>query len=312
MTDRRKAASEFDVLGDVLETLRFRGTMFFRSELAAPWGMSFAQTDVPRFHIAMKGAFFVGVEEGDATRVQEMDVVILPSGHTHWLADRPGRTLVRSEHAGEACELGEPLFQQGEITNRLMCGLVNFDQESNHPIFDALPQVLHFPTLEPDTAAWVTVVSIDAELARSEGRSGPIIDRLAEVLFLQLLVRYSKEQDGIGGSFLAALGDRRIHQALALIHKNPSNDWSLSSLGDSIGMSRATLVRHFQEVVGVAPMTYITNWRITKAYSLVKYTNAPLEAVAESVGFASARTLNKAFQRQYGCTPHQLRRKLSQ
>ena len=30
-----KETVEFDVLGDVLETLRFRGSIFFRSELAA-------------------------------------------------------------------------------------------------------------------------------------------------------------------------------------------------------------------------------------------------------------------------------------
>jgi transcriptional regulator GlxA family with amidase domain len=56
-------------------------------------------------------------------------------------------------------------------------------------------------------------------------------------------------------------------------------------------------------------MTYIHNWRIMKAYSLVKYSNATLQRIAETVGFASARTLTKAFQRHYGCTPNALRRK---
>lgn len=51
---------------------------------------------------------------------------------------------------------------------------------------------------------------------------------------------------------------------------------------------RALFVRHFGESVGVAPMTYINNWRIMKAYSLVKYSSATLERIAETVGFASA------------------------
>jgi transcriptional regulator GlxA family with amidase domain len=73
-------------------------------------------------------------------------------------------------------------------------------------------------------------------------------------------------------------------------------------------MSRATLVRRFQDAVGVAPMTYIKNWRMMKAYGAIKYTHAPLEEIAASMGFASARTLAKAFERQYGFTPTELRR----
>jgi transcriptional regulator GlxA family with amidase domain len=72
-------------------------------------------------------------------------------------------------------------------------------------------------------------------------------------------------------------------------------------------MSNATLLRHIQSSVGMAPMAYILNWRMMKAYSLIKYSNANLEEVAEQVGFASARTLSKAFQRQFAITPSELR-----
>jgi transcriptional regulator GlxA family with amidase domain len=87
--------------------------------------------------------------------------------------------------------------------------------------------------------------------------------------------------------------------AHSLIHKEPAFNWSLSSLGDQVGMSRATLVRHFREAIGLAPMTYLLKWRIMKAYNLIKYTSTPLEQVAELVGFGSARTLAKSFQTHY-------------
>jgi transcriptional regulator GlxA family with amidase domain len=150
---------------------------------------------------------------------------------------------------------------------------------------------------------------IDAEMRRAEGQGGTIVDRLTEVLFLQLL-NYHAEQSDTAPGFLVALRDRRLQRALALIHKNPAFDWSLSSLGDQVGMSRATLVRHFKYAIGMAPMTYIMNWRIMKAYNLIKYTSTALEQVAELVGFGSARTLNKSFQRHYDCTPNELRRRL--
>jgi AraC-like DNA-binding protein len=309
VSDRLNDEVSFDVLGDVLETLRFRGSIFFRSELAAPWGMSLELTGIPRFHIALSGDCFVGDDDHDAVKVEEMDIVMLPTGSSHWIADQPGRKLVPSQLAGEACELGNPLFQQGEITNRLMCGVVHYDQESPHPLLDSLPDILHFPKLDSSQPIWSTVTLIDAEMRRAEGHGGTIVDRLTEVLFLQLLNYYAEQSDNAPG-FLVALRDRRLQRALTLIHREPAFDWSLSSLGEQVGMSRATLVRHFKDAIGVAPMTYIANWRIMKAYNLIKYSSTPLEQIAESVGFGSARTLNKSFQRHYDCTPNELRRRL--
>ena len=307
MPERLKEEKGFDVLGDVLETLRFRGSIFFRSELAAPWGMSLSQEAFPRFHISLFGTCFVGPAEEDAVEVRQSEIIMLPGGSAHWIADRPDRKLIPSTRAAEACELGNPLFQEGEITNRLICGLVQFEQGSSHPILDALPEIVHFPRLKPDDPIWATTTLIDAEMQRMQGQGGPIIDRLTEVLFLQLLNHHINENKEAAG-FLAALRDRRVHHALSLIHAEPQFEWSLSSLGERVGMSRATLVRHFQDAVGVAPMKYIMNWRILKAYNLIKYTSTPLEQVADLVGFASARTLSRAFQRQYECSPSELRR----
>ena len=307
MAERLIQESAFDVLGDILETLRFRGSIFFRSDLAVPWGMSLAKMGIPRFHIALTGECFVGADGHDAVKVRETDIIMLPNGTSHWIADRPGRKLIPSVRAGEMCELGDPLFQQGEITNRLMCGLVHFDQGVSHPILDAFPEIMHFPMLEPSGPIWSVVTLIDTEMRGRRGRDSRIVDRLTEVLFLQLLNHYIKENVDATG-FLAALRDRRVHRALTLIHREPAFDWSLSSLGEQVGMSRATFVRRFHEAVGVAPMAYITDWRILKAHNLTKYTDMPLERIAESTGFASARTLSRAFQRRYGCTPNELRR----
>lgn len=307
MSDNLSEDGNFDVLADVLDTMRLRGTIFFRSELAAPWGLALDSGDTPRFHIALFGDCVVGTTKDNPVTVNEMDIVMLPNGNEHWIADQPGRTLVPSKRAGEACELGAPLFQQGEITNRLMCGLVQFDAEMVHPILDTFPEVLHLTGIKHTESIWLTVMLIDAEMAQSNTRGGRIVDKLTEVLTLQLLSRYISENKEAGG-FLAALSDRRLLRALTLIHREPARDWSLATLGLESGMSRTSLIRHFKSSVGLSPIAYLTNWRLTKAYSLVKHSTATLEQIAESVGFSSARTLNKAFQRHYGRTPKNLRK----
>ncbi len=299
----------FDVLGDVLQTLRFRGSVFFHSDLAAPWGMSLQKLSALRFHIVLSGDCFVGARGWDPIKVEETDIIMLPTGGSHWIADRPGRALIPSARAGKACELGNPLFQNGKITNRLVCGMVHFDQEMPHPIMRDLPKVMHFPMLESAGPIWSVIKLIDAEVSKQQG-SSHIADRLTEVLFIQLLEQHVRTKDEPNG-FLAALRDRRVHHALSLIHQDSTRDWSLPSLGDKVGMSRATLVRRFNEVLGVSPMVYITDWRLMKANNLIRSSALSIEQIANATGFATARTLSRAFSRQYGLTPSELRRSQS-
>ena len=302
----------FNVLGDILDTLRFRGSIFFRSKLAAPWGMSLSKAESPRFHIALTGNFVVGAgnvenDDKDIVDVRQMDIIMLPNGDEHWIADQQDRQLIPSEVAGQACELDNPLFQQGKITNRLICGQVHYDREILHPILDSLPSVMHFPRIAADDPIWMAVMLIDTEMMKEQGNQTPIIDRLTEVLFLQLLNKYVGENKEITG-FFAALRDHRVYHALELIHQNPQTPWSLEQLGERVGMSRATLSRKFKDSVGVPPMTYISHWRMMKSHHLLKYSSYSVEYIAELVGFSTARTLNKAFQRHYSYTPSELRK----
>ncbi len=302
----------FSVLEDVLDTLRFRGNIFFRSQLASPWGISLASLKRPRFHISLKGDFVVGVDNSDKSiAINEMEIVLLPHGDMHWIADNKNSERVSEIETGKACALGNPLFQQGNITNKILCGLVYFDDEIFHPILDSLPSVLHFSNIHDKDPIWMTVLLIEAEASKIKGNRSSIVDRLTEVLFLQLLHKFVNESTELSG-FLAALRDQRVHKVLEHIHQQPQFAWTLDLLGDRVGMSRATLVRQFKLAVGVPPMTYISQWRMMKAYNLLKYSNRSVEYVAETVGFSSSRTLNKAFQRQFGFTPKILRHKLNE
>ena len=134
-----------------------------------------------------------------------------------------------------------------------------------------------------------------------------LVDRLTEALFLKLLqekVLHNKESEG----FIAALNDRRLSVALQILHEHLQQNWTLQELADEVGMSRATLVRHFRETVGLAPMEYLTHWRLTKALSYIKYTSYKLERIAEMIGFSSAQSLSKAFKKKYNASPMSVRK----
>ncbi|MCU7818842.1 MAG: cupin domain-containing protein [gamma proteobacterium symbiont of Lucinoma myriamae] len=149
------ASSGFDVIGDILETLRFHGTVFLHSELAAPWGLSLGKIKAPRLHIMLSGHCYMGMEDEQPSRINDMEIMMLPNGDSHWIVDEPNRKLTPVKEAGEACELGTPLFQQGKITHKVICGMVQFDEETVHPILDSLPKSILFSRLKPTEPVWI-------------------------------------------------------------------------------------------------------------------------------------------------------------
>ena len=73
-------------------------------------------------------------------------------------------------------------------------------------------------------------------------------------------------------------------------------------------MSRSAFSSRFKELVGLAPMEYTTNWRMQKAYQMLKDTDLPLWTIARQIGYVSEPAFNRAFKRQFNQNPGAMRR----
>ena len=73
-------------------------------------------------------------------------------------------------------------------------------------------------------------------------------------------------------------------------------------------LSQGYFTRAFKDEVGVSPMNYLMNVRITKACELLKNDDIKVSAIATSVGFASAQRFNVAFKKHMGITPMDYRK----
>ncbi len=307
MSETSNSDISFDIIDDILKTLRFRSSIFFHSELSAPWGVSFPSIGLPRFHIALSGSFVVGSNQEDCIDISQNGIALLPTGGEHWIADKADRKLTPSDDMVSACKLNNPFFKQGDITHDIMCGIVHYEQEMGHPIFDSLSEILSFTNHQPNDTTLALVNLIAQEIRAVKTTSNQIIDRLTEALFIKMITTHlNSKNNNIG--FIGALHDSRVSLALSHMHQRPQLDWSVESLSEEVGMSTSTLTRHFKKHLHMAPMAYLTNWRMIKAHNLIKYTETDLEHIAETVGFGSARTLNRAFQRHYSYTPNELRK----
>lgn len=301
-----------DALTDVLRTLRLRGTVYFQADFCAPWGMNIKGGEVANFHIVSKGQCWLRVHgTGETLSLHEGDLVVFPHGDSHDLlhaeqadAVPAGALLSKSRSSGGSLVYGG----EGPATN-LICGHFEYDRAAAHPLFGFLPVLMHIPNSEGQDANWLTLATQLTVLESNAGRegAGAVVDRLAEVLLIQVLRAYMSQLEAREG-FLGALSDQGLARVLALIHDQPERGWTVAGMARHAGMSRSTFAARFKGSLGQTPMQYLSQWRMIKAREILQTTDMTTIEVAESIGYQSEFAFAKMFKRYFGMGPGAMRK----
>ena len=128
-----------------------------------------------------------------------------------------------------------------------------------------------------------------------------LLDRLIEVIIIQIL-RDLMDENRIDIGLLAGLSDPNLSKALNAMHKEYTRPWVLEELAHLAGMSRARFAVKFRTIIGMTPGHYLTEWRLCITQSLLQK-GKPIQFIADSVGYASASALSRAFKAHRGTTP---------
>lgn len=99
-----------------------------------------------------------------------------------------------------------------------------------------------------------------------------------------------------------------MNAAISAMHDVPAHPWTLERLAKHVSMSRSAFASRFKELVGEAPMEYLTRWRMMVAGDRLENTGDSVSKVAEAVGYDSESAFGKAFKRVMGESPRQYRR----
>ena len=129
-----------------------------------------------------------------------------------------------------------------------------------------------------------------------------MLDRLGDALFI-LVLRTVMIRSAFDSGYLAALADRRLALALRAMHAEPSRPWTLDTLGQAAGMSRAAFASCFHQKVGMTPMHYLTRWRMQLAREWLNDPQLAMIDIAERVGYSSEAAFSRAFKREIGLSP---------
>jgi hypothetical protein len=128
----------------------------------------------------------------------------------------------------------------------VVAGCFTFASPEGELLVKHLPPIIHLPAAGPHSTSWFqsTLQFIAAETAQDLPGSAAIVDRLAEVLFVQAMRSRTQPSHLTGNpSWLGALGDRQIGEALRLMHAEPGRGWTVPELARSVSMSRSAFRR---------------------------------------------------------------------
>lgn len=95
----------------------------------------------------------------------------------------------------------------------------------------------------------------------------------------------------------------RLKKIIEYIHRNYMYHISLQTLSDMCFMSPNYFCSYFHKETGKSPITFINEYRIEKAASLLADTNIPVSQIAGSVGFDNISYFIRKFREYKGLTP---------
>ena len=325
-----------DPLSDVLRSVRLRGSVFFHVSCRDQWSAQAAPSHemgpavmpgaehVIEYHLFIKGEGWVAVDGEPPLRLREGDIVMLPHGDAHVVSSAPGLApaddsgdwLYRMRddpkpipitYSGSMFTAGSGL-PPGDASTVLLCGFIACDLRPFNPLIAALPRLLHLPA--EGVGAWVAPMLEHAAAETGELRSGSaaLLQRVSEMVFVDGARRYLDSLPPEANGWLGALRDRQVGRAITLMHGDPAEPWTLEELARRVGLSRSAMHERFVALTGMAPMQYLTNWRMQCGARLLRESHATVAAIALDVGYDSEAAFARAFKRATGLPPAAWRR----
>ena len=329
-----------DPLSDVLRSVRLRTAVVYYVSCdgdwiaAAPTSRDIATAVMPDaehvmgYHVLTSGECWVGLAGEPAIKMQHGDVVLLAQGDAHVLSSAPG---MRADPAvagyfdvGRAnkplrihYERSGPVLLDGDgapppaATARaatLVCGFLGCDLKPFNPLIATLPRLLHLPAEGRSALSEQFATFAAVEPASRGSGSEAALERSSEMMLVAAIRRHVEQLPERSTGWLAALRDRYVGRALALLHERPAAPWTIDDLSSQVGLSRSALHERFVGLIGQPPVQYLTHWRMQVASRLLLEGRAPVATVAADVGYDSEAAFARAFKRLVGMPPAAWRR----
>ena len=305
---RNSTEMSTDPLSDILKLANAESLVTGEFTAGGSWAIRFPVPTRIKFFAVVRGQCWVTIDgEKEPIRFTNGDVGLMTAPRSFVLGSEPG--IVPADAMELFSRAGKSTAQIGDGND--------FAQIGGHVLLDSVSGPLLANVLPP----WIRVDAKRTEATVFRWLLGQLVEErkddqpgaqlasahLAQLLFIQILRAHMETADGMSPGWFRAMSDRRLAPALALMHGEPAHSWHLDELAEVCAMSRTTFALRFRTAAGVAPLTYLAEWRMRLAERALRDGTSPIAVIAQSVGYASESAFSNAFKRMTGSSPREFR-----
>ena len=269
---------------------------------------------VIEYHLIARGACWGQVVGQPPIRLNEGDFIVFPQGDAHVLSSAPGMRATPDMSMFARPTTPLPLvYERRRRRPRAGADRLLLSRLRRTSVQPAARRTAHGDSPvggghEAATGWLATLLNIAVrESGSARAGSENILARLSELMFVEALRRYIEALPPAQTGWLAGLRDPVVGQALAALHAEPTETWTVERLARLVGVSRSVLAERFTEMVGQPPMQYLALWRMQLASRLLAE-GGQVAAVAAAVGYESEAAFSRAFKKLVGQAPATWRR----
>lgn len=307
---RDRANFPMDPLSEVLSLLSTQSSVFAGLRAGGDWAIDFPPPDGIKFNAIVEGRCWLTVEGVEQP-------ILLESGDCFLLSRKRAFSL-RSDLSLPAIHSDE--IYRHAVNGIAYCGTADtffliggrfaFGEEAGL-LFDGLPSVavVKSGSDQASVLSWA-LQRLAHELATPSLGNAIVVQHLGHIMLVQVLRLYLKQEGDNTPSWLLAVSDPRIGAAIQAIHAEPARSWTVEALANVAGVSRSTFALRFKQKAGIAPLEYVSRWRMQLATRSLKNDHATISSIAQMLGYDSDSAFSHAFKRVMKCSPREYREKL--
>ncbi len=289
-----------DPLSEVISLLRPQAPFSKLAEASGPFRVRRDDVDHAFYCMLLSGRMCLEVDGKPPLELRAGDFVLVPavvSFTVTSLDPAPPPGLVSRPVPGEdgVVRIGPPA---GPVDVQQLVGHCSFASPDAELLVSLLPDMVVVRG-EDRLAALAALVRDEARADRPA--RDVVVEHLLQVLLIEAF--RSTTQTGATPGLLRGLADARLGPTLRAMHADPGRAWSVSELADRASLSRSAYFTRFSRIVGVPPMAYLANWRMTLAKHMLRSGHHAISEISARIGYGSASAFSTAFARHVGEPP---------
>lgn len=148
------------------------------------------------------------------------------------------------------------------------------------------------------------------QLSTVDLESGAVDLRLQAILYDFMAAWVEVTTDTSSPVLMSGRQESYVHQTLEFLHTHYSEDISLESHAERLGLDRKHLSVIFKKALDVPPRQYLLHYRMNKACELLSMRDFTVGEVARSVGYQDPLLFSRMFKKVLGVSPKKYRNNL--